>query len=60
MLADVHNLVGYNGQMNKELIRNLKLTPQQRIEEHQKALNLLLELQKISPVKPNARPQSAS
>ena len=31
--------------MDQEIIRNLKLTPQQRIEEHQKALNLVLILQ---------------
>ena len=37
--------------MDKDLLRNLKLTPQQRIEEHQKALNLLLELQKARPIK---------
>jgi hypothetical protein len=44
--------------MDKELARNLRLTPQQRIEEHQKALNLVLTLEKIRKL--NARPQSAS
>ncbi len=45
----------------EDLARNLKLTPQQRIEEHQKALNLVLKLQKAKKViSGNARPQSAS
>lgn len=46
--------------MNKDLARNIKLTPQQRLEEHQKALNLVLELEKAKKVKVNARPQSTS
>ena len=46
--------------MNKDLARNIKLTPQQRIEEHQKALNLLLTLENAKKVKINARPQSPS
>jgi hypothetical protein len=46
--------------MDKDLARNLKLTPQQRIEEHQKALNLVLTLEAAKKIKPNARPQSAS
>ncbi len=45
---------------DKDLARNLKLTPQQRIEEHQKALNLLLALESTKKIKPNARPQSPS
>jgi hypothetical protein len=43
-----------------DLERNLKLTPQQRIEEHQKALNLVLELEKVRKAVKNARSQSAS
>ena len=50
----------YIGFMDKDLKRNLKLTPQQRIEEHQKALNLVLEIEKTVKKKPHARPQSAS
>jgi hypothetical protein len=46
--------------MDKDLARNLKLTPQQRIEEHQKALNLVLALENAKKTKVNARPQSAS
>jgi len=34
----------------KDLERNIKLTPQQRKEEHQKALNLVLELLKAKKV----------
>ena len=41
--------------MNKDLERNLKLTPQQRIEEHQKALNLVLLLKGIKKQAVNAR-----
>ena len=50
--------------MDKELKRNLKLSPQERIEEHQKALSLVLELEKTKKAKLNgssgAKPQSAS
>lgn len=46
--------------MEKDLARNLLLTPQQRIDEHQKALNLVLEIEKAKKAKVNARPQSAS
>lgn len=46
--------------MNKDLARNLKLTHQQRIEEHQKALNLVLTLESVKKIKLNARPQSTS
>ena len=41
----------YNHLMDKEIIRNLSLTPQERIEEHQKALNLVLVLQKNKKTK---------
>ena len=44
----------------EDLERNIKLTPQQRIEEHQKALNLVLELEKARKAIKNARPKSAS
>jgi len=43
-----------------DLARNIKLTHQQRIEEHQKALNLVLELEKARKVAKNAGSQSAS
>lgn len=37
--------------MDQEIIRNLKLTPQQRIEEHQKALSLVLSLDDLIKIK---------
>jgi hypothetical protein len=46
--------------MDKDLERNIKLTPQQRINEHQKALNLVLELEKVRKVKIDARFKSSS
>ena len=46
--------------MNKDLVRNMKLSPQQRIEEHQKALNLVLEINKVMKLKLNARPKPTS
>jgi hypothetical protein len=46
--------------MDKDLARNLKLTPQRRIEEHQKALNLVVALEKARKVAANARSKSAS
>lgn len=48
------------GAMDKDLLRNLLLTPQQRIEEHQKALNLVLEIKKAKKANRNARSKSAS
>lgn len=38
------------------LERNLKLSPEQRLIEHQKALDLFLKLQKIKVIK-NEKPQ---
>jgi hypothetical protein len=46
--------------VEKDLARNLKLTPQQRIEEHQKALNLVLAIENAKKAKTNARPQPSS
>ena len=45
---------------SKEINRNLNLTPQQRIEEHQKALNLLHVLEKVKKVNADARPESTT
>jgi len=45
--------------MDQDLARNLQLTPQQRIEEHQKALNLVIAIENAKKLKSNARPQSA-
>lgn len=46
--------------MDSDLARNLRLSPQQRIEEHQKALNLVLAIEKARKVNANARSKPAS